>query len=381
MILWRDCGDRLCYDALRDLTHTPSFPPSKAALMEAEQRKFRADPLKLKRLRVAAGLTVKEFTEQADLDRTTVRKILGGEPVFLKSIKQAGELVFQIDSPLELLHPDELRAMGVQTDVPSPSHVLEWEIAEYLSGWRETSNGLQHQIVRLTHRYLPGRSARGKCYELRHLPSAERERLEDHLRRHVEVCERVGNHPHMARNLTAAEAGGLWWVLDQWEAGVSLDDRLQDEPLSEFGLYTVMTGIAQGLAALHQAGVIRRELAPRYVLLRESDDRPVLMDLELAKLTDGGPTVSPDEWPDDPYRALEVTGEAPIDERADLYSWGRLFVHAAEGTLPERGAEQITRSDVPGRIKGIVQDCLATGRSQRPASMQVVLKVLNTWQP
>ena len=50
-------------------------------MQEPEQRKFRADPLKLKRLRVAAGLTAKEVRELAQLDRTTVTKILAGDPV------------------------------------------------------------------------------------------------------------------------------------------------------------------------------------------------------------------------------------------------------------------------------------------------------------
>ena len=109
--------------------------------MEVEQRKFRADPLKLKRLRVAAGLTVKQLKQLADLDRTTVAKILRGDPVFLKSLATAGEKVFDIDNPLELLHPEELAAMGVQTELPSPGQVLEWEIVEYLSGWEKTTNG------------------------------------------------------------------------------------------------------------------------------------------------------------------------------------------------------------------------------------------------
>ena len=53
-----------------------------------------------------------------------------------------------------------------------------------------------------------------------------------------------------------------------------------------------MKGIASGLKALHAAGVIRRELTPDFVLLNERDDRPILTDLELAKLIEGGPTVA-----------------------------------------------------------------------------------------
>ncbi len=348
-------------------------------MMEPEQRKFRADPLKLKRLRVAAGLTAKEVRDLAELDRTTVTKILAGQPVFLKSLSIVGRRAFNIDSPLELLHPDELRAMGVQTELSSPGHVLEWDIEDYLSGWEKTTNGLQFQRVKLNHRYL-NRAARGKCYELRHLTGAEKERVEQYLLRHVEVCEQIGDHPNIAHNITAAPIEGLWWVLDRWEDGISLADQLSDGPLGDYALRVVMTGIANGLAALHKAEIIRRELSPASVLLREFDDRPILIDMELAKLVEGSPTVSPDEWPDDPYRALEVGGDTPVDVRADLYSWGRIFVHAAMGELSERGDERLTNGEIPNVVREVVMQCVAITRSRRPVDMKSILKVLRRWE-
>jgi len=347
--------------------------------MDLEQRQFRADPLKLKRLRVAAGLTVQEFAAKAQLDRTTVAKILRGDPVFLKTIKEAGEKAFGIDSPLELLHPDELQALGASTEVPSPDHVLEWEITEYLSGWEKTSNGLQYQRLRLKHRYLENRSARAKCYELRHLSTADRQQLEGHLRRHVEVSEEVGCHPNIAENLTAAWVSGLWWVLDRWVEGETLADRLSQGPLSDYELQVILGGVARGLKTLHAAGVIRRELTPSSILLRKKDDQPILTDLELAKLTERLPTVSPEQWPDDPYRAVEVGGDAPIDVRVDLYSWGRIFVHAATGRLPERGQEQLTDERMPDLVRQVVLQCVAVPRSKRPDNMSMVLTALKAW--
>ena len=287
--------------------------------MDFEQRDFRADPLLMRRLRVAAGLSVKEFTKRAELDRGTVKKILAGEPVLLSSLRDAVQRAFNIESPLDVLHPDELTALGVQTDVPSPGQVLEWEIEQYLSGWTKTTNGLQYQLVKLRHRFLDHRFARGKCYELRHMTTAERQRIESYLLRHVEVCEQIGDHPNVAHNLTAATVAGLWWVIDRWEEGTTLAKRLDDGPFSEYELKVVMTGIAEGLDALHKAGIIRRELTPASVVLRESNDRPVLTDMELAKINEGGPTVAPEEWPDDPYRATRSRGI-----RADLRKRGYL---------------------------------------------------------
>ena len=81
--------------------------------------------------------------------------------------------------------------------------------------------------ARLRHRFLPSRIARGKCYELRHLPVAERRRLEEQLRRHAEVCDRIGDHANVVENFTATftENGGLWWVPDRFEEEPMLAER------------------------------------------------------------------------------------------------------------------------------------------------------------
>ncbi len=348
--------------------------------MELEQRNFRADPLKLKRLRVTASLTVKDFQDKTGLHKDTARKLLRGDPVFLSTLSLAVKDAFGILDPLEVLHPSELAQLGIHTTIRSPADVLEWKIEKYLSGWEETSNGLQFQRVCLKHRFLAGRMASGKCYELRHMSTQDRAHIEDYLRRHADVCEAIGDHPNIAQNITAAEMDGQWWVLDRWEDGETLASRLQSGELSEYELRFILTGIANGLAVLHRNGVIRRELSPKTILLRERDDRPVLTDMELAKIVSGGPTVSPAKWPDDPYRALEVSSAATCDERSDVYSWGRIFVHGVVGSLAARGQESIPDSfKLPRSVRAIVMQSVEVLPSRRPHAMTQILDVLGGW--
>lgn len=346
---------------------------------DSEQRKFRGDPLTLKRLRVAAGLTVKEFTELSGLDRATVGKMLRGDPVFLKSLSIASKNVFDIDDVTLVLHPQELNALGVDAQPPNRKHVLEWEVEDYLSGWNSTANGLQYQISRLRHRYLNGRFARAKCFELRHLSGSEKVRVEDQLHRHVDVCQLVGVHSNLAKNLTAALFDDNWWVLDEWEGSESLTDRLDANRLSEYELRIIMTGLAEGLAAVHKANIVLRELTPTNIMLREQNDSPIIADMELAKLSGTNPSVSPDEWPANTYRALEVDGDSPVDQRADVYSWGRIFIHAATGELPLPGEEQPLNIDVPENVNRLVLQSVRVSRSQRPENMKQVLRTLSKW--
>lgn len=352
--------------------------------MEREKREYRADPIKLKRLRVQYGLNLEQFCGKSGLDKATARKLSRGIPVTLTTLSIAAK-VFGITDHLELLHPDELVALGVDPAVTvSGETVQEWLVEAHLTAWEKTANGLQYHLARLRHRFLPSRLARGKCYELRHLAVAERQRLEGQLRRHAEVCERVGRHPNVAENITATfvENGGLWWVLDRFEEGTTLAERLVEGPLEGTSLKTVMTGIAVGLDALHREKIIRRELSPRFVLLRKKDLTPVLTDFELAKLLDGVPTVSPaGGWPDDPYLAVEVVSRGTVDGRADLYSWGRVFVHCLLGRLPEPGADAdaVRNSTLPAAVRAVSIACLALAKSDRPASVADVLKALKKW--
>ena len=352
--------------------------------MGREKREYRADELKMKRLCAQFGLNQEQFCGKSGLDKATARKLWKGRPVTLTTLTVAAK-VFGITDHLELLHPDELSALGVDPGVTvSGEAVQEWQVEARLTAWERTANGLQYHVARLRHRFLPSRFARGKCYELRHLIVAERQRLDGQLRRHAEVCGRVGQHRNVAENVTATfvENGGLWWVLDRFEDGPTLAERMVEGPLEGTSLKTVVTGIAAGLDALHRAQVVRRELSPRFVLLRKKDFTPVLTDFELAKLLDGVPTVSPaGGWPDDPYLAEEVVSRGTVDGRADLYSWGRVFVHCLLGHLPGPGADQaaVKDSTLPSGVKTVLVACLALPKSDRPAAVADVVKALKTW--
>jgi serine/threonine protein kinase len=140
-----------------------------------------------------------------------------------------------------------------------------------------------------------------------------------------------------------------------------------------------MTQIAEGLRQLHDAKIIRRELSPESIVLPAAGPSVVLTDFELAKLLDGNPTVSED-WPVDLYRAPEVqTGE--VDVRADFYSWGRIFVHAALGRLPPPGkdAEAVRMTALPKRVLRLLLRCLSRPRSRRPENAEVVLRSVRNW--
>jgi serine/threonine protein kinase len=135
------------------------------------------------------------------------------------------------------------------------------------------------------------------------------------------------------------------------------------------------------LQGLHEHGIVRRELNPATIVIRNSDGRAILTEFELAKLIDRGPTVSTGEWPVDPYRAGEADAD-DIDVRADIYSWARIAIHALAGHLPEIGSEQSTLDeiDLPSAVRECLTMSAAVFRSDRPDSIDAVVPVIEGWR-
>jgi serine/threonine protein kinase len=209
-----------------------------------------------------------------------------------------------------------------------------------------------------------------------------RSEIQEKLSRHAEVCARVGLHPHVAHNLTSTPAvgDGGWWVIDDWVGEQTLADRLESGAWPAADLPQLLLDVATGLQALHNAGVIFRELAPARVLISDQDGGAVLTDFELAKLLDGSPSVS-SEWPEDPYRAPEVDGGSATVQ-ADLYSFGRTAVAAAAGELVEHDTvpDLFNKVGIPKRLAKLLIDCTEPVRAKRPAELAPLLKELAAWQ-
>ncbi|GAB3160056.1 hypothetical protein GCM10027059_07290 [Myceligenerans halotolerans] len=206
------------------------------------------------------------------------------------------------------------------------------------------------------------------------------------LLREVTASARV-EHPGVVSVLATGEddvAGAVvpWTVMGRFP-GTLLSDAAASGGLPWQAALEIVADLLDGLAAVHDAGLVHRDIAPRNVLVDRREDGTYgvgLLDLGLTAPTGGpgdGETVSGSIIGMSPEQAK---GQ-PLDARSDLYSIGALTYYAITGHAPfERAAAQdvlrahveapvpavsARKPTVPGQVDRIVARAMAKNPVRR----------------
>jgi len=341
-----------------------------------KNREFELDGKRVRYLMNRKGLTVASLAAKALLSSNTISSTLNGTRPCNQKTGHKIRVALGVEDIEDLL-------IGRDQKQEAKSRIHEWLLDQPLTkNWVTASNQLQFRIWKLKHEHLC-KFARGKCYDLEGMATAEQERCRDSLLRHAEVCTRIGTHAHIINNLTTCEAPSRdrWWVIDEWIEGSTLSEQIDSSEFSMAEKHNVIRQIAEGLNAFHSYNVLRRELSPQTILVREGNSDVVLTEFELAKLLDGSPTVSSSDWPVDPYRAPEATTDE-IGRQADIYSWGRIAIELLVGKLPPKGAEkaQLAAVRLEKNVETMLLKCVSVNWRSRPKNFGAILKVLDSWK-
>lgn len=141
------------------------------------------------------------------------------------------------------------------------------------------------------------------------------------------------NHPHVVRVFDGDTIDDVWFIVMEFIGGCTLDDfRSEGVRPSTAQLAQLAREAAAGLAAIHAAGLIHRDIKPGNMLLG-TDGRLRIADMGLAGLAGGpageGLAVSESSIAYQPPEALEA--ERPPDTLGDLYALGASLYEIATG--------------------------------------------------
>jgi hypothetical protein len=153
------------------------------------------------------------------------------------------------------------------------------------------------------------------------------------VRRMVRLARRV-SHPHVRRIHEYVEDGAVRVVTMEMFEATDLRRLLRDGPLSPDLALDVAVQVAEGLSAIHAAGIAHRDLTPRSVM-RDERGRVTISGFRRARRL-RVPAAKP-ATSRAPYASPEEARGEPVDHRSDVYGLGILLYEMLTGRPPFRG--------------------------------------------
>ncbi|MEU1514703.1 serine/threonine-protein kinase [Streptomyces sp. NPDC005811] len=226
-----------------------------------------------------------------------------------------------------------------------------------------------------------GRSAGGRTVAVKivHPHLALDDEFRTRFRREVEAARRVGG-AWTAPVLDADPEAAVPWVATAYAAGPSLAAAVAAHgPLPEHTVRALGAGLAEALAAVHELGLVHRDVKPSNLLL--TVDGPLLIDFGIARATDGTASLTSTgvSVGSPGYMSPEQILGRGVSGAADVFSFGAVLAYAATGAPPFPGdssaallykvvhEEPALGELAPGLLREVVEECLAKDPADRPA--------------
>jgi sugar lactone lactonase YvrE len=183
--------------------------------------------------------------------------------------------------------------------------------------------------------------------------------------------------------------GPQLWLATTY-AGPSLAQVvMRHGPLPPRTVLALAAGLAEGLAAIHAAGVVHRDLKPSNVLLAE--DGPRVIDFGISRALAGSSVVTETGtvFGSPGYMSPEQAEGLRVDARSDVFSLGAVLTYAAAGHGPFGTGEAAALlyrvvhhppdlHDVPDGIRGLAGRCLAKAPADRPTLTELLAELGDT---
>ena len=190
--------------------------------------------------------------------------------------------------------------------------------------------------------YMPSVLAMRREGAVHPISAAGTEHYEEGLRRFLEEARqlvRFESHPSVVSCRDFFRQNGTAYLVMEYVDGLTLADLLQrreqqGRPFDEAELIAIVRPLLEGLQAIHTAGVLHRDIKPANIIVRQSDERPVLIDFGAAKhfIAEHSSSMAPYT---EGYAANEQISEGgQLGPWTDLYALGGVLWRIVAGGNP-----------------------------------------------
>jgi outer membrane protein assembly factor BamB len=214
------------------------------------------------------------------------------------------------------------------------------------------------------------------------------------FRREVAAAQAV-NGSYAAPVVAAGPDDDPPWLATAYVAGPSLQAAVTETgPLPEEAVLKLAAGLAEALRAIHDGGLVHRDLKPDNVLL--AADGPRVIDFGIARALDStgltSLTSTGSVLGTPSYMSPEQAQGQPTGPASDVFALGGVVYFAATGMRPFGSGNAAgllyrivhTEPDlepVPARLRELVAGCLAKDPARRPTLAELAASLMDAAQP
>ena len=202
------------------------------------------------------------------------------------------------------------------------------------------------------------------------------------FRREIASARRVSG-PWISRVLDADPDAESPWLATEYVAGPTLDAAVSRfGPLPTDTVAVLAECLGQALQAVHEAGVVHRDIKPNNILL--AADGPRLIDFGIARATDDTKLTATHAgvFGVAGFIAPERIERQALLPAGDVFAGGAVLSFAATGRMAFGGGEPVTVAyrvvhaepdldGLPEELRPLVTACLAKDPGQRPDAAQM----------
>jgi hypothetical protein len=216
-----------------------------------------------------------------------------------------------------------------------------------------------------------------------------------------QLAEDEGFRARFAREVSAArKVGGVFtaqvvdadldspvpWLVTAYVPGTSLKEAVEQHgPLPTATVLALAAGLAEGLNAIHAAGVIHRDLKPSNVLL--APDGPRIIDFGISSAVDATTLTGTGFMIGSPgFMSPEQAEGMPVGLPGDIFSLAGVLIFAARGEGPFGGGDTAALlyrvvhatpnlDQIPDKIKPLISRCLSRDAARRPTAAEFLTEL------